>query len=365
MVVCFLLVMIMSKTIPYDAKEIRYFGRTLASQKEAARFFDWSGSGFAFSFEGTSACAQIVCGTVADDVPAENDRAYIGVFVDGNCFETARFPLDGRDKVYTLAENLPKGKHTVYVVKETEMWYGRAGLKQIECDGQFCEAPAKKPTKIEFIGDSITCGYGNLCSNESSEFVTREENFSDTYAAVTAKLLDSDVSVVAASGSGFFHDYGCSTTNLIPELYEYTDKLLSVHNGAEPVRWDFSADRCSAVVVKLGQNDGQYCSGADLPEEQRTPEVLSKRRADYQAAAYRFFMRIIELRPHTPILFICEEDMLLREESLSAAKQTGKIETLVFQGKREYEGVGANGHYSVYTHARVARLVANKLKDML
>ncbi|MCQ2449246.1 MAG: hypothetical protein MJ132_03550 [Clostridia bacterium] len=355
----------MSKTILYNAKEIRYFGRTPISEEIGARFFDWSGSGFAFSFEGTSARAKIVCGKPSDDVPAENDRAYIGVFVDGNDYETARFPLDGKDKTYTLAENLPYGKHTVYVVKETEMWYGRAGLAQIECDGEFCEAPAAKPTKIEFIGDSITCGYGNLCSNKSGEFVTREENFSNTYAALTAKMLDSEASVVAASGSGFFHDYGCSTSNLIPELYEYTDKLLSLHTGNEPERWNYAADSCNAVVIKLGQNDGQYCSGADLPEEQRTPDVLSRRRADYQVAAYRFFMRIIELRPDTPILYICEEDMLLKEESLAAAKQTCKIETLVFKGKREYEDVGANGHYSVYTHARVAKLVANKLKDML
>lgn len=351
--------------IRYSDNHIRFFGRTLKIEGTKARFFNWSGSGFVFGFIGTKATARFLHGCSCDGLPKEEDRAYIGVFVDGELFETARFPIDRKDKEYTLAENLPFGKHTVYVVKETEMWYGRAGLCELSCDGEFTEPPPEKSLKIEFIGDSITCGYGNICSNKSTEFRTCEENFSNTYASIVSKLLDCEISVVAASGNGFFHDYGCNTVNLIPELYEYTEKVFSDNCGLIPEKWNFESDKCDAVVIKLGQNDAQYCMGADLPKEERTDTVIKERKKAFEAAAYTFFTNVINHRPDTPILFICEDDMYLKNECISALNRANGIEFLEFSGKREYEDVGANGHYSVYTHARVANLVAAKLKTML
>ena len=264
-----------------------------------------------------------------------------------------------------MAEGLKCGIHTVKVVKETEMWYGRAGLSKLSCDGEFLPPPEDSGKKIEFIGDSITCGYGNLCSNASPDFVTREESFSSTFAAMSAKMLGCSLSVVAASGNGFFHDYGCSTVNLIPELYEYGEKVFSSHLGLAPQKWDFENDKCAAVVIKLGNNDWQFCCLADLPKEERNEKLMSERRKEFEEAAYKFFKRVGELRPHTPILFICEDDTALKEECFNAAKRTGFVETLSFPSKREYEGVGANGHYSPCTHARVARIVADKLREMI
>lgn len=353
------------KTINYKDERIIFSGRTLEIPGIGARFFNWSGSGFTFKFIGTAASARFVIGSPSEGIPHDEEKAYIGVFVDGEIYETARFALNANNGLYVLAENLPYGEHTVKVVKETEMWYGRAGLSELCTDGDFILPAHNRKKHIEFIGDSITCGYGNICSNGSSEFVTAEENFSNTYAAIAARQLDCDISVVAASGNGFYHDYGCNTVNLIPELYEYTEKVFSEHCGISPEKWNFESDKFDAVVIKLGQNDGQYCSGADLKEEERSEELLLLRRKAFEEKAYDFFMRIIAHRPDTPILFICEENMLLKPECLSAAERTGMVETLVFAPKREYEGVGANGHYSVYTHARVAATLTQRLKEIL
>ena len=365
MTVCFYFRVKRMTTVNHNSDFIKYNGRTVVFENIDARFFNWSGSGFEFCFSGTSAFAEFLIGDENESVPNENDRAYIGVFVDDSPYMTARFPLDKNSGTYALAEGLPCGVHTVKVVKETEMWYGRAGLGSLSCDGEFLALPEKNTKTIEFIGDSIVCGYGNLCSNASPDFVTREESFSNTFAAMSAKTLGCSLSVVAASGNGFFHDYGCSTVNLIPELYEYGEKVFSSHLGLVPQKWDFENDKCAAVVIKLGNNDWQYCSLADVPEEQRSEELKAQRRKEFEEAAYKFFKRVGELRPQTPILFICEDDTALKEECFSAARRAGCVETLSFPSKREYEGVGANGHYSVYTHARVARLVADKLREMI
>lgn len=347
-------------------ENVSFYGRTSRIEGSDAVYFNWSGSGFAFNFLGTTACCTLLGGVNGEQPPEAHSRGYIGVYVDGNPFEIARFAVDSSQRKYTLAEGLPYGEHTVFVVKETEVAYGRVALLSVSCDGELLPPPKLPEMKIEFIGDSITCGYGNICSTASAEFVTAEENFSQTYAAVAAWLLGAQVSVVAASGNGFFHDYGCNTCNLIPELYSYTDKFLHEHCGIALQKWDFDSDKCDIIVVKLGQNDAQYCCGADLEEAERTPEIITERRFEFCETATRFFNEISEKRKNTPILLIFETDMYLKNELVEAARKSkADIHTLEFVNKRDYESVGANGHYSVYTHARVGRLVADKIKEIL
>lgn len=344
----------------YSAKSnCRFFGRTAPVGDRV--YFNWSGSGFEFCFEGTSVCAEFV----TNDLPPENERTYIGVFIDGAPFLQARFPIDKESGVYTLAEGLSYGKHTVKVIRDTEMWYGKVAVTDILAE-KAPEIPLNVPKiEIEFIGDSITCGYGNICSNASPDFRTSEESFAETYAFKAANMLGAGISVIAASGNGFYHDYGCNTQNLIPDLYLYSDKLLDVGRGAEPRKYDFENNPCDAVVVKLGQNDGQYCRGADLPEGEFTIETDKKRRAEFKEAATGFFEVIKTLRNNTPVILIVENDMLLKEEVITAAQSVlPDTEVLEILPKRQYEGVGANGHFSTYTHTRLANLLCERIKKL-
>lgn len=334
------------------ATSARFFGRTYRQGERVC--FNWSGTGFSFSFTGTEAAARLSGG---DRIPRPEERAYIGVFVDGCPICSARFALDEPERVYTLVQGLPHGVHTVRVVKQTEIYYGTATVSAILADGPV-EPDAAREKRIEFLGDSITCGYGNLCSRESSEFLTGEENFSLTYAALTCDRLHADPYCVAASGNGIFHDYGCNTVNLIPQLYPCTDRI---HQGEE--HWDFENDDIAAVVIKLGQNDGQYCSGADLPEAQRTAAVLGARRQAFQAAAVEFLAAVRTVRQSCPIVYLVEEDMLLKDEILAAIDTVGGITPLLIQPKRPFEGVGANGHWSTATHARVSLLLSHQLTE--
>ena len=344
----------------YSAKEnARFLGRTVESGQDV--YFNWSGSGFEFCFEGTCAFAELSSG---GETRAENERAYIGVYVDGMPYLSARFPLI-KSGQYALAENLPYGEHKIKVIKDTEMWYGRAAVSKIITDGKILPPPEKKKLHIEFIGDSITCGYGNICSSASPDFITREESFAESYAAKTAAMLDADISVIAASGNGFYHDYGCGTNNLIPELYLYQDKLLSVNLNMELKPRDFSAERCDLVVIKLGNNDAQFCKGADILPELLTSEEEARRKAAFKDKVADFLRTVLTLREGAPIILICENDMFLKSEVVSAAKEVSdKIYLLEIVPKREYEGVGANGHYSAYTHTRLANLLIKRIETI-
>ncbi len=350
---------------PFHEK-IRFFGRCADRKELNARFFNWSGSGFTFSFVGSEVRCRLLGCLRGEDIPDEASRAYIAVFIDDFPRCTARFPIVSADGWYTLAEGLPCKHHTVRVIKDTEAGYGRAAVAAVETDGCFADAPALRDRRIEFIGDSITCGYGNLCSNASPDFTTAEESFVNTYAFYACEALDCEAEVVAASGNGFHRDYGCNSVNLIPELYEYTDKLLDGHLGMPAERWNFSRQKCDMIVMKLGQNDFQYCSGADLADDCKTEQRLQKRRAEFESSVRRFFTRILEARRGIPILLIYESDMGLKKELLSGISGLSeRVKLLEIKPKRDYEGVGANGHYSVCTHARVGLLVAERIRELL
>ena len=98
-----------------------------------------------------------------------------------------------------------------------------------------------------------------------------------------------------------------------------------------------------------------------MPEAQRTDELISGRRSEFKNRAESFLKDVRSRRPGVPIVYIVEKDMLLKEEILAAAEKTDGITPLIIEHKRQYEGVGANGHWSTATHARVSLLLSDML----
>ena len=74
---------------------------------------------------------------------------------------------------------------------------------------------------IEVIGDSITCGYGDLGKLGDADCYPTESHW-DTYEAVAARMLGAEVSTIAASGRGVIRNYGGDTTGTMPMLYPLT-----------------------------------------------------------------------------------------------------------------------------------------------
>ena len=73
------------------------------------------------------------------------------------------------------------------------MWFGKWGIPifiGVVIGGIIIGAnKEEKDIKIEFIGDSITCGYGIDEMNEKGYFSTATENFTKSYAYITAENL--------------------------------------------------------------------------------------------------------------------------------------------------------------------------------
>lgn len=170
-----------------------------------------------------------------------------------------------RDSVVTLATALPDGRHLVrlmYVIEGYEFFPEFWGFVLDE-GRQLIEPPLLPSRKIEFIGNSITCGYGNEGLKKEEGFDYATENHYYSYASITARNLQAQHWVVARSGIGAYRNYdGPKTGNPesnMPVQYEYTGYAWKPELRKEATflqeKWDFSRYQPDVVCINLGTND--------------------------------------------------------------------------------------------------------------
>ena len=170
-----------------------------------------------------------------------------------------------RDSVVTLATALPDGRHLVrlmYVIEGYEFFPEFWGFVLDE-GRQLIEAPRLPSRKIEFIGNSITCGYGNEGLKKEEGFDYATENHYYSYASIVARNLQAQHWVVARSGIGAYRNYdGPKTGNPesnMPVQYEYTGYAWKPELRKEATflqeKWDFSRYQPDVVCINLGTND--------------------------------------------------------------------------------------------------------------
>ena len=118
--------------------------------------------------------------------------------------------------------------------------------------------------KIDFIGNSITCGYGNdglVCFPTHYSYET--QNHYLFYAQIAARQLGAVAYIAARSGIGVYRNYNGPRTgtpdNRIDVQYEYTmyaeKSAFRREGGAMNERWDFSRFQPDVVCINLGTND--------------------------------------------------------------------------------------------------------------
>ena len=223
--------------------EVRWLGRTYSVAGK--HFFNWSSSGFEFTFKGSGVRAEI-----ASNAPGGTNTAYIKIFVDG--VEQPDVALTKVSQTVTLAEGLdPNATHTIRVVKRSNARSSTAALISLKLnDGEKLAPPAQKSKLIEFVGDSITVGYSASAeASKSSSWSTATEDGTKTYSEYIANAFGADYSVIAVSGRGVVRNYGNTTERLIPLLYQSLDDY-----NLEGVKYDFKR-QADVIVINAGTND--------------------------------------------------------------------------------------------------------------
>ena len=140
---------------------------------------------------------------------------------------------------------------TVYIdgklLKETESMNALSTFGEIRMTGYIVDAPDERDFFIEFIGDSLTCGYGNLGdSSSTAPGGPLWQNATQAYAFIASEKLGAEASIIACSGMGVdagWRDY---------EAEEFYSALSYHRNTAEKFEFDKRPD---LVVIHLGAND--------------------------------------------------------------------------------------------------------------
>ena len=227
------------------ADSFKFLGRnTVASN---GIICDHSASGIEFSayIEGdVKLCASVSMRVTP--AGAYEANTYYTVYVDG-VRQEKRFNVPSGEATLTIASFAEGGVHTIRILKQTESQNSISILKSLEFTGYFEEAPAEKELLIEFIGDSITSGYGNLCKNGASNPGNAlNQDATQTYAYLTAEKLDADHSLVSYSGIGVAKGW---PDFLMEEFFAADSYCRSTNTAYEK---SFTPD---IVVINLGTND--------------------------------------------------------------------------------------------------------------
>jgi len=204
---------------------------------DSALVLSWPGTNITIRFRGTGISA------ILQDTDTAN---YYNVITDGKV--TARIHTSPVRKDYQLASGLSKGVHTIQLFKITEWDKGNTycyGFKP-SSGTKILSPAAPRKRKIEFYGNSITCGYGIEDSTNNDSGQGYYENNYMTYAALTARHFNAQYSCIAKSGIGVMVSW---FPLIMPEMYNRTDPNDS------SAHWDFSRYQPDVVVINLFQND--------------------------------------------------------------------------------------------------------------
>ncbi|WP_299538057.1 SGNH/GDSL hydrolase family protein [uncultured Streptomyces sp.] len=304
--------------------------------------FSWPGVYFEGRFRGTG------LGVVLDCAAADYD-----IQVDGATVATLVEPGDTTHWI----DGLRDGDHTVRVVKrnETPGDTSTFGGFVAAPGGAVLGKPAPRNRQIEFIGDSLTVGYGNVSGTRDCDpaQLKRATNTDVSHGALTARHLDADYQINGLSGLGMVRNVAGIVPDITYRTY-YDRALLNVDGDVwhNPGTW-----RPQIVVVNLGANDF-----SDLtPGEPWTPDSLA---AAYRTA-YDGFLRKLRARhgPGTALVavgFDRDAEQVRRVvEARNAAGDSGVHHWFLDQSGLDF--LGCDGH----TSARDDRLIAGRLAPFL
>lgn len=349
------------KTFQPTAEYVRPIGRTL--EADGSLWLVHSGTGMEFQFTGTSATIKI---KPDSSFMTRSNQARVAIYVNGE--RVVDDMVDKMEKVYTVFESETPAECTVRVVKLSEAAYSTFGITAIEatCIGGIL--PTKAGDKlIEFIGDSITCGYGVDDLDSSHHFSTTTEDATRTYAYKTAEKLGTDYSLVSFSGygiiSGYSGDGEKKPEQVLPKYYDKMGNSGGTYLAdyvAQETEWGFTGRQPDVIVINLGTNDNSYVKNDAAKKE------------EYTVAYVDFLKQVREKNPDASIfctlgimgaeLYPCIEAAV---ERYTGETGDSNIHTMKFDSQSMADGIAADWHPSEKTHEKAAEKLSSKIKEVM
>ncbi len=294
---------------------------------------DWSASGIEFTATfGGDVTFEVNANT---KMGGGKEGCYFRAYIDGAVYkngESDYYTVKGDSQI--VLKNVPQGTHTVRLVKASGYTLANVDLKNVYLNGTVADtAPATKELFIEFVGDSISCGWGVVGSYDGA-YTSQDATLA--YPYLIADTLNADYSVVALSGQGIIKG-----NPGIANGYKYASPFRS-----KTTEYAF-ARKANVVVINADTNDAYD----NYPV------------ANY-LTALKEFVEYVRTKngPDTHIILVCNMMKVLYTESIEGlVKELGGAESKYYY----YKGTTAAGVHTSHPTAEENVTYASELGGMI
>ena len=318
-----------------------------------------------FRVTGAKHVKVILC---ADDTPLREDCGHLwprfDVLVDGD--EVTNRRMDEAKKTVLVFDSKEPWGAEVRIRKLSECTQSLLAVKEIRTDGHV-EPLEETGMKVEFIGDSITCGYGVEGKNETEDFTTATENAAKSFAGLNAEWMGLDAMLTSYSGYGIVSGYTDDperreTDHLLAPYYDRVgrnDFKLPSGRTVQEILWDFSQWQPEKILINLGTNDLSWVTGNEA-------------RKDLYRKQYKEFLRQVrEKNPGAMILCVLgimgtelNEYMVKAVNEYRAESGDTRIHSMTLQEQDwKRDGYGSNFHPNEKTQKRLAQKIQAFLQN--
>ncbi|GAL85826.1 acetylxylan esterase [Sporocytophaga myxococcoides] len=348
-----------------DHPYIQYSGRIDLSDKKKP----------GFTFPGVTVSAKFIGNSIGfelNDFGGNDDKTanYYTVLINGQISEIVKC-IPGVH-IYQIKKNLKDTIHEITIFKRTESSVGKSEFIGFVLgrNGKLVR-PANKPLrKIEFIGDSYTCGYGNSLiipappeGNPNTGFSSANEDNYSAWGNLVSQRLNAQYMCTAYSGKGMYRNFQGDTTGTLPKIYD------RVFPDQELPKWNFERYIPDLIVIHLGTNDFYQ-------------EVSGNSKLDSSGFVNQytaFVKNVRELFPAAKIVcvpsnglndswppnaFLYAKSKRYVESVVTSIKEAGDKNIYSFVMVPQSAPFGEDWHPSLHTHESMAQQIVPYLKKI-
>lgn len=321
-------------------------------------------SGASIEFILKAKTASIV---LAGDKSINSEKEYrprFGIYLEDQLYLDSL--MDVQERTVELFKGPGEKEVKVKVMLLSEGLIGGIGIKSINVYTCSSETPLIRPTpkkdlSIEFIGDSLTCAYAVETTVYEIPFSSYTENYAYSYTYLAAKELNADYSTMCSSGTGFIYCYEMNGyyDNYIDKFYTNISRY-----DLYQYPWDFKNHQHDVVFINLGSND-YYAV-----KNEETAEGKNKKLIEFKDAYLNFLKLVREKNPDSYIIngfgiggFLDMYPMIKK-----AVEEFNDPKTFEFQFPEQNiaeDGAGKWDHPSIKTHKKEAKVLVEKIKEIL
>jgi hypothetical protein len=297
----------------------------------------WPGSYAEFTFMGPGFIATV-----------EGEGKCVRLSVDGRSLDFGPLPKGPQRLVWDVESRAYDHVHIARIQTTNEDSLGFFRILDLAPKGpaSLLERPMQtREHHIEWVGDSWTCGYGNLSPDSLVSDCTK------SFASIAAESMNADYSLIAISGHGLVKNFG--------ETPPSRNTILSKYPRAFPeippsIQWSGRVADIGAVLI--GENDFSF---APYPEPSAFiatyRKLLNQMRTRHKGI--RIWILAVD-RPH-------QGPSLARQVFDLERTEGYPVELLEVPNLDETLAMGYNWHPGLAHHAQMAKTVAAAITSSL